>query len=54
VVEAEKATKNKVGKKGKTKGRGVSYDVESDKNIEEEVEDQSESDIWDCIVVDFE
>jgi hypothetical protein len=29
------------------------YKVESDKDIEEEVEDQSESDIGDCIVVDF-
>jgi hypothetical protein len=52
VVEAEKATKKQVGKKGKTKGKGISYEVESDKDIEEEVEDQSESDIWDCIVVD--
>jgi hypothetical protein len=39
VVEAEKATKRQVGKKGKTKGKGVSYEVESDKDIKEEVED---------------
>ena len=50
VVEAKKATKKQVGKKGKTKGKGVSYEVESDKDIEE-VENQSESDIGDCIVV---
>ena len=52
VVEAEKATKKQVGKKGKTNGKGVSYEVESDKDIEEEVENQSKSDIRDCIVVD--
>jgi hypothetical protein len=45
VVEAEKATKKQVGKKGKTKGKGVSYEVKSDKDIKEEVEDQLESDI---------
>jgi hypothetical protein len=50
VVEAEKATKKQVSNKGKTKGKGVLYEVESDKDIEEEVEDQSESDIWDCIM----
>jgi hypothetical protein len=42
VVEAEKATKKQAGKKDKTKGKGVSYKAESDKDIEEEVEDQSE------------
>ena len=45
VVEAEKATKKQVGKKGKTKGKGVLYKVESDMDIKEEVEDQLESDI---------
>ena len=29
---------NTLGKKGKTKGRGVLYNVENDKNIKEEVE----------------
>ena len=53
VVEAEKATKKQASKNDKTKGKSVLYEVESDKDIEEEAEDQSESDIQDCIVVDF-
>jgi hypothetical protein len=52
VVEAKKATKKQVGKINKTKGKGVLYEAKSDKDIEEEAEDESKSDIGDCIIVD--
>jgi hypothetical protein len=53
VVEAEKATKRQEGKKAKTKGKGISYEAESDEDIEEEAQDEIESDIEDFIVVDL-
>lgn len=51
-MEAEKATKKQGDKNDKTKGKSVSYEAESDKDIEEEAEDQSGSDIGDYIVID--
>lgn len=51
-MEAEKATKKQGGKKGKTKGKGVSYNTESEADVEEEGQDESDSDIRDCIIVD--
>jgi hypothetical protein len=53
VVEAEKATKRQEGKKAKTKSKGISYEAESDEDIEEEAQDEIESDIEDFIVVDL-
>jgi hypothetical protein len=47
VVEAEKATKKQPGKKAKGKGKAISYDAESEEDIEEEAEDQSKSEIGD-------
>jgi hypothetical protein len=37
VVEAKKATKKQVGKKGKTKGKGVLYKTKSEADVEGEV-----------------
>jgi hypothetical protein len=54
VVEAEKSRKRRAGKKVKTKGKAISYNAESEEDIEEEAEDQSESEIGDCIIVDVE
>lgn len=54
VIEAEKVTKRKAGKKAKTKGKTDSYETESEKDIEEEGQDESESEIGDCIIVDVE
>ncbi|APA16038.1 hypothetical protein SS1G_10153 [Sclerotinia sclerotiorum 1980 UF-70] len=52
VVEAEKATKVQTMKKGKGKGKVIEYKTETEEDIGEEVEDESESDIGDCIIVD--
>ena len=52
VVEAEKATKVQTMKKGKGKGKVIEYETETEEDIGEEVEDESESDIGDCIIVD--
>ena len=52
VEEAEKATKKQGGKKRKTKGKTVVYVSESDSDVEEELHDESESDIGSCIIVD--
>ena len=52
VVEAEKAMKRQGGKNGKTKGKTVVYVSESDSDVEEELHDESESDIGSCIIVD--
>ncbi|KFY31825.1 hypothetical protein V493_00761 [Pseudogymnoascus sp. VKM F-4281 (FW-2241)] len=53
VVEAEKATKKQAGKRAKTKGKAISYDAESEEDIEEEAQDQTESDCESCIIVDI-
>jgi hypothetical protein len=52
VVEAEKATKSQAKRKRETKGKGVSYEAGIDEEIEEEAEDQSESEVGECIIVD--
>ncbi|APA08975.1 hypothetical protein SS1G_02829 [Sclerotinia sclerotiorum 1980 UF-70] len=52
VIEAEKATKVQTMKKGKGKGKVIEYKTETEEDIGEEVEDESESDIGDCIIVD--
>ncbi|APA08388.1 hypothetical protein sscle_03g031580 [Sclerotinia sclerotiorum 1980 UF-70] len=52
VMEAEKATKVQIMKKGKGKGKVIEYKTETEEDIGEEVEDESESDIGDCIIVD--
>lgn len=54
VVEAEKATKRRAGKKAKLKSKANSYEVESEVDIEEEGSDECESEIGDFIVVDVE
>jgi hypothetical protein len=54
VLEAEKATRKAAKKKGKRKGNAVSYEAESEIDIEEEASNRSESEIGDCIIVDVE
>jgi hypothetical protein len=51
VVEAEKVTKTGGRTKAKTKGREILYDSEIEEVIEGEVQDESESDTEDCIIV---
>ncbi|EDN96649.1 hypothetical protein SS1G_01575 [Sclerotinia sclerotiorum 1980 UF-70] len=46
-MEAEKATKVQTMKKGKEKGKVIEYETETEEDIGEEVEDESESDIGD-------
>jgi len=52
VVEAEKATKKQAKKKRKKKEKTIVYEAEIDEDTEEEADDQSESEIGDCIIVD--
>lgn len=52
VVEAEKTTKYQVKRKRKRQSKSVLYEAEIDKNIEEKTEDQSESEVENCIIVD--
>jgi hypothetical protein len=54
VVEAEKATKKQAKKKNKTKGKADLYKTDSEGDLEEEGQDESESEIGDCIIVDIE
>ena len=54
VVEAKKATKKQARKKTKTKGKADLYETESEGDIKEEGQDESESEIRDCIIVDVE
>ena len=54
VVEAELDTKTRAKKNVKTKGRAISYNTESEGDIEEEAMDELESEIKDCIIVDVE
>jgi hypothetical protein len=54
VIEAEKATKKQAGRKREEKGKAIVYEAETDEDIEEEAEDDSESEIGDCIIVDVE
>ena len=54
VVTAEKATKKQAEKKRKTKAKVRSYEAESEEEVEEEGQDDSESKIGDCIIVDVE
>jgi hypothetical protein len=52
VAEAEKATKTQVRKRRKSKGNAMVYEADVDEELEEEVEDGSESENGDCIIVD--
>ena len=54
VIAAEKATKKQKEKKGKTKAKVRSYEAGNKKEVEEEGQDESESEIGDCIIVDVE
>ena len=54
VITAEKAPKKQKEKKRKTKAKARSYEVESEEEVDEEVQDDSESEIGDCIIVDVE
>ena len=54
VIEAEKDTKKQAGRKREQKGKATVYEAETNEDIEEEVEDDSESEIGDCITVDVE
>jgi hypothetical protein len=53
VAAAEKDTKTRARKKSKKKGKGISYDTESEEDIEEGTQDELESNIGDCIIVDI-
>ena len=54
MITAEKATKKQKEKKRKTKAKARSYEVESKEEVDEEVQDDSKSEIGDCIIVDVE
>jgi hypothetical protein len=54
VAAAEKDTKTRARKKSKKKGKGISYNTESEEDIEEGTQDELESNIGDCIIVDVE
>ena len=54
IVAAKKATKKQAKKKRKTKDKVSLYEVESKEEVEEEGQDDSESMIGDCIIVDVE
>lgn len=54
VIEAEKATKKQSRKKAKAKAKADLYGTESEGDIEEEGQDESESEVGDCIIVDVE
>jgi len=54
VVKAENFTKRQAGKKAKTKAKADSYETESEGDIKEEGQDEFESEIGDCIIVDVE
>ena len=54
LVAAEKVTKTRVRKNAKTKGREILYDSEIEDEIEGWVQDESENNIEDCVVVTVE
>ena len=54
VIEAEKATKRQARKKIKTKRKTNLYKTESERDIKEEGQDESESETRDYIIVDIE
>ena len=54
VINAEKETKKRVAKRGKSKGKGVVREAEIDEDNEEEPTDRSESEAEDCIIVDVD
>jgi hypothetical protein len=54
VIEAEKETKERVGKKRKSKGKRAVRAAEIEEDNEEEAIDVSESDVEDYIIVDVD
>lgn len=54
IILVEKATKERASKKRKTKGKEILEEAEIDGDTEEEAEDESESEIGDCIIIDVE
>ncbi|KFZ24776.1 hypothetical protein V502_00745 [Pseudogymnoascus sp. VKM F-4520 (FW-2644)] len=52
VVEAEKAAKKPVGKKGRKRSKAALYEAESEEDVEDEALDAIESEDEDCIIVD--
>lgn len=48
------ATKTQAGRKREEGGKAIAYAAETDEDIEEEVDDDSESEIRDYIIVDVE
>ncbi|ODQ68741.1 hypothetical protein LIPSTDRAFT_60142, partial [Lipomyces starkeyi NRRL Y-11557] len=54
VAAAEKDSKTRASKRRKKKGKGISYETESEGDIEEGTQDEFESDTEDCIIVDVE
>ena len=53
-MEAEKVTRKQARKRAKTKGKAISYDIESEDYIEKDAQDGIESYIKDSIIVDVE
>jgi hypothetical protein len=51
VIKAEKATKKQAENKTKKKDKAILYKAESEGDIEEEGQDESKSEIGDCIIV---
>ncbi len=54
VIMAKKAAKMQKEKKRKTKAKARLYEVKSKEEVDKEVQDDSESEIGDCIIVDVE
>ena len=54
MIITEKATKKQIEKKRKTKTKISLYKAENKKEVKEEDQDNSESKIGDCIIVDVE
>ena len=53
VIAAEKETQMQAGKRGKKKGKAIFCDAESDGDIEEHAQDETESGVGDYIVVNI-
>jgi hypothetical protein len=54
VVAAEKETKEQAEKRSKTKGKNILCEAESEQRIEQDIQEEIDSVIKDCIVVDVE
>ena len=54
MIITEKTTKKQIEEKRKTKAKIILYKAENQKEIEKEDQDNSKSEIRDCIIVNIE